>query len=178
MTKGRMMGADAVCSVCETDYPTCKYSTTKYTIRQKHTLQAKIIAHAHASSTPSNPSTINLITPSLSPLFNLLNKDPQTSAIALCVSVSHLGNAACISVHVVYTRVSLEEVVVEEGTRRYLKREENVARRAVSAGAERERCRRMRRRDKSWGYEGEIVVRRSCASFCIRLFPSTMYNVS
>lgn len=133
LTKGRMMDADAVCKVWDTDWKWCKQFDC-YLVANVRTLQANMNDHAQASSTPSNPSTISLTNPSLCIVLTLLSSDPHTSAIALCVSDSHFGSAARMKFHVSCSRASEDEV-----TRRYLKRDENVARSAVSAGAESER---------------------------------------
>jgi hypothetical protein len=123
-------------------------------------------AQAQASSTPPRSSAMTSTAASLLDALKRRNRDPHTSAIARCTSELHSRSTTRTRFHV---RCTMSDSVA--GTSKCLKRELNVARRAVRAAAETGRGRNRRSRSSKSSYEGKIIERRSWTNFCIRLNP-------
>ena len=103
-------------------------------VEYRLTLHAYTNAVAEAFSRPSRFCTNNVIAFSLISFpFKRRRRVPQTSAIARWISGKHFGMVEYNSAHVTS---SSSELDCKDGTRRYLKRAVNVARRVSSASVE------------------------------------------
>ena len=121
----------------------------------KHTLHAHAKTHAAASSMPSASAAKSNTALSHAVAFILRKNDPQTSAIALCISGEHFRSVADTAFH-----VSSSSSGFTDGTSKNLKRADSVSNSAVSTVALIEGRNSLRRRLRRSGYTGDRVVRR------------------
>ena len=125
------------------------------------TLQAVTNIHAHTSLRLDVAlDAMSFTASSLRDTLSRRRVAPHTSAVARWTSGWHWGSTSQNAF-----QACCKSSASTDGTRTYLNSAENVARRAVRASADRERGRSWSSRLRTRGYSGEMVVRRSCASF-------------